>query len=174
MRKIEKWISLFIVSVMVLLLTACGKKPIEPEHFQSVVESMGYYNYTEDDSGEYAEKIILAQKRYSDTAILGVILDYYRDKKEAKESFEEIEALLLEAKEEGNLQGSVEASKDGKRITVNGILSQPLLEQASIPASFNLYVVYVLKDDTILRVISYENDTDRIEEAERTVKELGF
>jgi hypothetical protein len=176
MRKINKWISFLVVSLVVVSSSACEKKAIEPEYFQSIVESMEYYNFLEVDAGEYAEKRIIAQKRLSETAIFAVILDYYKDKNAAKESFDTIEEVVRNAETEGIFEGSIEASRDGskKRITVNGTLSQPLLDPVSIPASFNVYVVFVLKDDVILKVISYENGTDKIEEAERVVAELGF
>ena len=161
MHKTKKFMALGLVLVMGFSLVACGKKPIDPDDFEEIMEDMDYLVY-ESEGGKKVDEYWYA---YDEDNEYNVSLTIYDDKDDAKDEFEDMLEDIEDAKEDEDFEGTIKKSGMGnyKKVVING-------ENDGDEA----YMVVIRSDNMILLVMASDNGKSDVKEVNKILKELGY
>ncbi|NLT10988.1 MAG: hypothetical protein GXY06_01030 [Clostridiaceae bacterium] len=168
MQKAKKLFALVLVLVMGFSLAACGKKPIDSDDFEDIMDDLDYNVYEESDPGK---KIDEAWYAYDDDYEYVVMLQYYEDKDDAKDEIDDMIEDIEEAKKEKDFDGKIKKSGMGsyKKIVVNGEFEDDVDDFYG-----EMYAVIIRSDEMILMVAAQDTGKSDIKEVDKVVKELGY
>ena len=168
MQKTKKLFALVLVLVMGFSLAACGKKPIDPDDFEDIMDDLDYNVYEESNPGKKLDEEWYA---YDDDYEYVVMLQFYDDKDYAKDEIDDLIEDIEEAKDEKDFDGTIKKSGFGsfKKIVVNGEFEDDVDDFRG-----EMYVVIIRSDNMILMVAAQDNGRSDVKEVDKVVKELGY
>ena len=158
MQKTKKLFALVLVLVMGFSLAACGKKPIDPDDFEDIMDDLDYNVYEESNPGKKLDEEWYA---YDDDYEYVVMLQFYDDKDDAKDEIDDMIEDIEEAKDDKDFDGTIKKSGFGFEEDVDDFRCE-------------MYVVIIRSDNMILMFAAHDYGQSDVKEVDKVVKELGY